>query len=186
MVLTDAIAFAAKCHEKQLRKGTDIPYIVHPMEACAIVATINNDQDLLIAAVLHDVIEDCGITEKELKARFGEKVAVLVACESATKEANAEASWRRRREETILRLKKGASDELQALVLADKLSNMRAIARDYKDLGDGLWTRFNQTDKKEHAWYYRSIRDNLTSLCDTNAFVEFSDLVDQVFPKEQA
>ena len=82
MLLTDAIAFAAKCHEGQLRKGTEVPYIVHPMEACAIAATLTSDPEVLSAAVLHDVLEDAGIGERELRERFGARVAALVQAES--------------------------------------------------------------------------------------------------------
>ncbi|NLA52783.1 MAG: bifunctional (p)ppGpp synthetase/guanosine-3',5'-bis(diphosphate) 3'-pyrophosphohydrolase, partial [Clostridiales bacterium] len=74
MLLTDAIAFAAKCHENQKRKSTNTPYIVHPMEACAIAATLTSDPEVLAAAVLHDVCEDCGISIQALKDRFGHRV----------------------------------------------------------------------------------------------------------------
>jgi myo-inositol-1(or 4)-monophosphatase len=180
MLLTDAIAFAAKCHEGQLRKGTDIPYIVHPMEACAIAATLTTDPEVLAAAVLHDVVEDAGVSESELRERFGDRVASLVAAESEQKEADAAGSWQRRKRHAVDRLR-GASRDERILTLADKLSNLRAIDRDFGVLGDALWRRFNQPDKGMHAWYYRSIRDALAPLRDTAAFQEYSKLVDGVF-----
>ena len=99
MILTDAIQFPAKCHEGQLRKGTDIPYMVHPMETCAIAATMTSDQEILAAAVLHDVAEDCGVTIKELQDRFGYRVANLIAAESEQKEDDEEGSWKRRKQQ---------------------------------------------------------------------------------------
>lgn len=180
MILTHAIEFAAKCHEGQLRKGTDIPYMVHPMEACAIAATMTSDQEVLAAAVLHDVAEDCGVTIQELRARFGNRVAVLVASESELKEEDAEGSWMRRKQHTIDKLQDACRDEL-ILTMADKLSNIRAISRDYKKLGDGLWKRFNQQDMNMQAWYYKAIRDKLEKLGESAAFSEYSDLVDRVF-----
>jgi myo-inositol-1(or 4)-monophosphatase len=180
MKLTEAIEFAAKCHEGQLRKGTNIPYMVHPMEACAIAATITSDPEVLAAAVLHDVAEDCGVTIKELQDRFGYRVAALVAAESELKEDDAEGSWQRRKQHTIDKLQDACGDEL-ILTMADKLSNIRAICRDYEKLGDGLWKRFNQQDMKMQAWYYKSIRDKLVKLSDSAAFTEYSELVDRVF-----
>ena len=180
MILTDAIAFAAKCHEGQLRKGTSIPYMVHPMEACAIAATITSDPEVLAAAVLHDVAEDCGVTIQELKDRFGNRVAALVAAESELKEDDAEGSWVRRKQHIIDKLQDACGDEL-ILTMADKLSNIRAICRDYEKLGDVLWERFNQQDMKMQAWYYQSIREKLVRLGDSVAFNEYSALVDHVF-----
>lgn len=180
MILTDAIEFAAKCHEGQLRKGTDIPYMVHPMEACAIAATMTSDQEVLAAAVLHDVAEDCGVTIKELQDRFGYRVANLVAAESELKEDDEEGSWKRRKQHTIDKLQDANQDEL-ILTMADKLSNIRAICRDYEQLGEGLWERFNQRDMNMHAWYYKSIRDKLVRIGESAALTEYSDLVERVF-----
>ena len=180
MLLTDAIAFAAKCHEGQFRKRTAIPYIVHPIEACAIAATLTGDPEVLSSAVLHDVVEDAGVGEEELRERFGERVAALVGAESEQKEADAAGSWRRRKQHAVDRLA-GASPDEMILTLADKLSNLRAIDRDFGALGDALWRRFNQPDREMHAWYYRSIREALAPLADTAAFREYSALVGKVF-----
>ena len=76
--LARAVAFAAYAHDGQFRKGGALPYIVHPMETAAIAATMTNDPEVLAAAVLHDVVEDCGITESELRVKFGRRVAMLV------------------------------------------------------------------------------------------------------------
>ena len=77
-LLTKAIAFASRKHEGQKRKGTDIPYIVHPLEALSIASTLTNDENVLAAAVLHDVVEDTDMTLEALKEKFGSDVATLV------------------------------------------------------------------------------------------------------------
>ena len=156
-MIDDAIEFATKAHEGQLRKGTRRPYIVHPIEVADIVATMTKDEEGICAAVLHDTIEDCrGITKDILKLRFGSRVADIVMQESEDKSC----TWEERKGATISRLK-NAPVEVQMIGLADKLSNMRDIDRDYPVAGDALWTRFRMQSKEALAWYYKSIRDVL-------------------------
>ena len=135
-MIDDAMEFATKAHEGQFRKGTRRPYIVHPIEVADIVSTMTKDEEVICAAVLHDTIEDCsGITWDVLKLRFGGRVADMVAQESEDKSL----SWEERKGATIRRLK-DAPIEVQMIGLADKLSNMRDIDRDYPVLGDELWS----------------------------------------------
>ena len=91
-------------------------------------------------------------------------------------------TWKIRKEETLAHLR-NASNEIKMVTLGDKLSNIRAIYRDYLKLGDKLWERFNQKDKNEHAWYYSSIADLLSDLKECPAWVEYKELVDKVFSK---
>ena len=157
VMIDDAIEFATKAHEGQFRKGTRRPYIVHPIEVADIVATMTKDEEVICAAVLHDTIEDCrGITKDILKLRFGSRVADIVMQESEDKSC----TWEERKGATISRLK-NAPVEVQMIGLADKLSNMRDIDRDYPVAGDALWTRFRMQSKEALAWYYKSIRDVL-------------------------
>ena len=136
-MIDDAMEFATKAHEGQFRKGTRRPYIVHPIEVADIVSTMTKDEEVICAAVLHDTIEDCsGITWDVLKLRFGGRVADMVAQESEDKSL----SWEERKGATIRRLK-DAPIEVQMIGLADKLSNMRDIDRDYPVVGDALWSR---------------------------------------------
>ena len=181
--LTKAICFAAEKHEGQTRKGTDIPYIVHPMEAGAIAATLTDDEEIIAAAVLHDVVEDCGVTGGELTALFGERVASLVAADSEDKRESLPAAdtWKIRKEETIAEIGKMNRDE-KIIVLADKLSNVRAIYRDYAVLGDRLWEKFNCHDKNEQGWYYKSICDALREDFEKDfAWLELFELTARVF-----
>ncbi len=183
-LLNLAIAFATEAHEGQFRKGTQIPYILHPLEAAAIVATMTDNDYVLAAAVLHDVLEDTETTIEKVKELFGEKIAEYVGAESENKRENlsAESTWKIRKKETLIHLK-SASKEIKMITLGDKLSNIRAINRDYKILGDELWDRFNQKDKKEHYWYYQSIADCLLELEEYAAYQEYCDLVKNTFGK---
>lgn len=180
-LFSDAIAFAVSMHDGAVRKGTSIPYIVHPMEAAAIAATLTDDQEVLAAAVLHDVIEDCGVSAEALAARFGQRVAAIVLAESQSKYGDPHESWNRRKQEAVSRLAR--ADRAQKIVaLSDKLSNMRAICRDYARDGEALFFRFHQHDKRRHAWYYRSCAALLEGeLGDTDAWRELAALIDRVF-----
>lgn len=183
-MLSKSICFAADKHKGQVRKGTNIPYIVHPMEAAAIVATMTSDRELIAAAVLHDTIEDCtGVDFDVLKTLFGEKVAFWVKEESENKQKDAVKSWKERKQTTIDYLKKPeCSREHKILTLGDKLSNLRAIVRDEATYGDDFWERFNQKDKREHKWYYDSIRKELSILEEYPAMQEYRDLLHKIFP----
>lgn len=181
-LLDKAIVFAINAHKNVERRGKGFPYVVHPLEAMSIVASMTSDQSLLAAACLHDVIEDTDITYEDIKNEFGERIADLVLSESdvIVPNKNASDSWVERKQAAIDRLAK-ASREVQMVALGDKLSNMRALYRDYKMIGDELWNRFHVTDPKLHAWHYQGLKDALKNLEDTDAYKEFSQLVDVTF-----
>ena len=181
-IFDEAIIFATKAHSGAFRKGTSIPYITHPIEAAAIVATMTNNKNVLAAAVLHDTIEDTDATIDDIKEIFGEEVARLVATESENKRDNlpSDSTWKIRKQETLDHLK-GATEEEKMITLGDKLSNIRAIYRDYSTIGDKLWERFNQKDKNQHAWYYKTIAERLSDLSDSFAYQEYVELVNKVF-----
>ncbi|MCQ2087266.1 MAG: HD domain-containing protein [Bacilli bacterium] len=179
-----AIVFATNAHKDVERKGKGFPYIVHPLEAMAIVATMTNDQDLLAAAVLHDVVEDTEYTLEDIRKEFGDKVAEIVDSESDEKIPGLSSgeSWKQRKIIAIERLK-NASIESKMVAMGDKLSNMRAIYRDYLSLGEGVWDKFHVKDVKEHEWHYRGLADSLSDLKYTEAYKEFADLIEKVFNK---
>ena len=181
-LLDRAIIFAVRAHAGTERRGKGYPYIVHPLEAVEIVSTMTADQELLAAAALHDTVEDTGVTVEQLRAEFGDRVAALVEEESDKfEEGVSEAdSWHTRKRAAIERLSK-ASREAKMVALGDKLSNMRAIARDYAVQGDALWDIFHAKDPKDHEWHYRGLADALRELEGTFAFQEFEKLINQVF-----
>ena len=184
-LVSEAIAFAVKAHDGMRRKKSELPYILHPMEAAVIVGTMTEDQNLIAAAALHDVVEDAGITIREVEEKFGKRVRELVESETEDKRAELppEATWRIRKEESLSVLKN--TDDIAVLMvwLGDKLANMRSIYRDYKIEGDAMWQRFNQKDVNEQAWYYRSIATLTKALSDTSAWIEYKTLTDLVFGK---
>lgn len=173
-----AIEFAARAHDGQLRKGTKRPYIVHPVEVGHIVSTMTSDEEVISAAVLHDTLEDCEEVTKELLAQeFSERVAFLVEQESEDKTR----PWMERKSATIEHLRT-APREVQILGLADKLSNMRDIDRDYPVYGEELWARFRMKDKEIIGWYYKGIRDALKdSFQGMDVYEEYCRLVEKNF-----
>ena len=180
-LLDRAIVFAVRAHRNVERKGKGFPYIVHPMEAMSIVATMTNDQELLAAAALHDVLEDTDTTVDDLRREFGERVAQLVEAESDIRIEGAKTdSWHQRKQDAIDRLAR-ASHDAKIVALGDKLSNMRAIARDYTQQGDALWNLFNVKNRKEHEWHYRGLAASLRELHGTFAYQEFERLINEVF-----
>ncbi len=148
------------------------------------MATITSDQELLAAAALHDTIEDTNVTVDELRREFGDRIADLVFAESDqfAEGVSEEDSWHDRKQAAITRLK-NAPHDAKIVAMGDKLSNMRAIARDYTTKGDELWNIFHVKNKADHEWHYRGLADSLSELSDTFAYQEFVALINQVFPK---
>ena len=195
-ILDKAISFACCAHVGGTRKGTTVPYIVHPIEVMKIVAGITEDKEVRAAAVLHDTVEDTDTCLEDLRVIFGERVAALVDAESEKKQRDRpeKETWRARKEETLNHLET-ASKDAKIICLGDKLANMRDIARDCAAEGDGLWERFNapETDRegKEKGlsqkvtnigWYYRGVAERLKDeLGGTAAWKELDSLIMQVF-----
>lgn len=178
-----AIIFATRAHSGTYRKGTNIPYIVHPIEAAAIVSTMTYDPDMIAAAVLHDVVEDTDATVEEIRIFFNDRIAKLVEAESENKRKDLppQETWMTRKMETLDFLRNRADRDAKILALADKLSNIRAIHRDQDIVGDKLWERFNEKRKEKHGWMYRQVADALSELSDTFAWQEYDDLVRKTF-----
>lgn len=176
-----AAAFALDAHKNTERRGKGFPYIIHVMEAAEIVASITNDPELLAAAMLHDVVEDTDITEDDIRKEFGDRVASLVAGESdPVFEGSDSETWKARKEFAVKRLAEEPRDA-KIVALGDKLSNMRAIARDFEEKGDKLWEIFHAPDPHLHEWHYRALADSLKELEDTAAYKEFCYLIDKTF-----
>ena len=177
-----AIIFATKAHEGMERRGKGFPYIIHPLEAMAIVASITTDQELLAAAALHDVVEDTEYTVEDIRKEFGDRIAGLVYAESDEKfdSMSAEESWRLRKEIAIDKLKK-ASLDVKTVAIGDKLSNLRAIARDYYTDGDKVWNKFHCKDKTAHEWRYRKLAEALSELEGTEPHKEMLYLIECIW-----
>ncbi len=184
-LVSEAVAFAVKAHDGMRRKKSEAPYILHPMEAAVIVGTMTDDQHVIAAAALHDVVEDAGVSIEEIEEKFGSRVRELVESETEDKRENLppQATWRIRKEESLEVLKNTTDLGVLMVWLGDKLANMRAIYRDFKVEGQAMWQRFNQKDVAQQAWYYRSIVELTARLSDTSAWLEYKTLTELVFGK---
>lgn len=146
-----AIRFAIKTHEvyqKQKRKGKDVPYIVHPLTVGLILASAGANEDLIIAGILHDTIEDSidekKVTKEMIVDRFGENVYKLVL---SVTEQNKKLSWEERKAEALEHIKTFSNDSL-LLKSADIVANVSEIIDDYKKVGDEMFKRFNAPKEK--------------------------------------
>jgi GTP pyrophosphokinase len=151
-----AFLFAAAKHAGQTRKASSVPYIAHLMGVTSLVLEYGGDEDQAIAALLHDVVEDCGGVPmlNEVRRRFGARVAKLVeGCTDSFTEPKA--PWRERKENYIGHLKE-ADSETRLVSAADKLNNVRSIISDYREVGESIWSRFNG-GREGTLWYYRSL-----------------------------
>lgn len=181
--LERAILYATEKHSGQKRKLTKTPYILHPIEVAAIIASITDDIEIMAAGVLHDTIEDCNADPKEIKALFGPRVSALVQSETEDKlsERPPEETWMERKRDSLLMLENTKDMAVKILWLGDKLSNIRSFCNAYSKEGDALWQHFHQKDPKMHEWYYRTIAKSLSCLSDTAAYKEYVSLVDSLF-----
>lgn len=181
-----AIIFAAKKHEKQNRKGTDIPYIIHPMEVMQILTDLDCKENVIIAGILHDTLEDTDTQPKEIEEIFGNEVLTIVQSESEDKTK----TWKERKQATIDNLKSSNIDT-KLVCFADKFSNIRSIYSDKSVIGNKVWDRFHAA-KDDIEWYYRSIAEALENISSEycfnekrikELFKEFKDTIDAVFSK---
>ena len=148
----EAIEFATKAHFGQFRKGTNIPYIVHPLGVGKILINHGVSEDVVVAGILHDTIEDTSVTLGDIGTRFGSNVKKIVRGAS---EPNRADTWKDRKKHTIEYLKTAPIDVL-LVSCADKLDNIRAIKEDYAQIGNKLWARFNRPEI-DQKWYYQSL-----------------------------
>lgn len=147
-----AIDFAVRAHRGQYRKGTSIPYVIHPLNVSRILIEANCDASIVVAGILHDTLEDTQVTIQELRAAFGDAVADHVA---AVSEVDKSAPWEARKQHTLERLA-SASQDILLLALADKLDNIRSIWRHLQHDGEAVWIRFNRP-RHDQAWYYENL-----------------------------
>lgn len=170
-----AAKFAIDAHRGAGRKGKGYPYILHPMEAAGIVASLTTDPEMLAAAILHDTIEDTGVTIEQIRQEFGDRVATLVQHE--TSPLPHEAPWRDRKQAQADLIASSPRDS-KVVALGDKLSNLRIIVADYREIGDALWSRFKAPNGKEDiVWYYSKLADAMAELSDTAPYKEFCQLL---------
>ena len=181
--LDEALRFAISAHEGMRRKAEGGAYVLHPLEAATIAATMTSNEDVICAAALHDVVEDTPISPEVIPERFGERVEELVASESEDKRRDlpSEQTWLVRKQESLEGLAASKDEGVAIIWLSDKLSNMRSLNRLFESEGDAMWEHFNQKDPSMHEWYYRQVAELTKSLEQHAAWKEYTWLVDHVF-----
>lgn len=176
--LIRAITYATKKHEGQVRKVDGAPYIVHPYRVAMLLKEEGYEDDIVIAGLLHDVVEDTDGTIGEISNLFGHHIAQLV---SFATEPDKTKPWEDRKKHTIHQLKE-APLEARLVVCADKIDNLRAIIENEQALGDGIWEHFNSS-KQAQQWYYqevyKSLKTNLSSTSTPALFTQLEQLIDQ-------
>ena len=184
-ILEEAIIYATVMHQGKTRKFRGNPFILHPIEVAQILSTMTEDEEVLAAGILHDIVEDTDGTLAEIEKRFGKRVADLVDSESEKEYPDEEKSitWKRRKEEALLVLENSQDIGVQMLWLADKLANMRSIAGMYSERGDAVWQMLHQSDPDLQRWYYQSVAENVElQLNKTAAFKELIKHINFVWP----
>jgi (p)ppGpp synthase/HD superfamily hydrolase len=144
------------------RKGTGIPYVIHPVGVMMIASNVTDDEDILIACLFHDEIEDVSeniYDEDKMREEFGNRVVEIV--KNVTKNEN-EPDWRARSNEYLENLEKNASDEAVIVSAADKIHNLMSILMDYFTYGEELWNRFTTKSSADQLWWYESILGVIT------------------------
>lgn len=187
-MVSHAFDFAYRVHGQTTRKGSSVPYITHPLNVMIILLKSKCSEELLAAALLHDVVEDEGIKFQELTEKFGKEVCYLVEQVSEPLSliqggSDRRKSWRARKEHTITSLQKATYD-VKMLSCADKLANITDMLHDYTNNGEKLWLKFNAS-KKDQQWYYDSLTEVFAqephSLTNLPYYQEFKKKVKSLF-----
>lgn len=176
-LIEKAIEIATKAHDGQYRKTTDIPYITHPFSVGMMLSMYGYSEEVIVAGLLHDTLEDTDLTIQEIQGQFGKYIAELV---QGASEKNKSLSWEERKQATINYLK-NATRDLCLIICADKLHNIRSIRKSIELNGEKTWDRFNR-GKDKQAWYYRSIVEQLEkNISDEVIFIELKKEVNRIF-----
>lgn len=154
-----ALGFVAAAFRHRARKGSNVPYLSHLLAVAALVAEHGGDEDQIVAALLHDYLEDIpGSSEGEVEQLFGARVARLVVALSDALE-HPKPPWQERKQRYLDKLAHEPA-ELKLISAADKLHNARSLIRDHAQVGDALWQRFSAS-REQTLWYYRSVAQAL-------------------------
>ena len=184
-LLEEAIIYSTIMYQGKVRKINNSPYILHPLEVAQILSAMTNDIEIIAAGVLHDVVEDTDGTLKEIKKRFGDRVAMLVDSETENDYPGEDkaATWRKRKEMSLEKLKSSTDTGVKMLWLADKLSNMRSLAASYGEYGEKVWDFLHQKDPSNHLWYYKTIAEYVEmELNKTGSYKEYIDRINYIWP----
>lgn len=151
-----AIIFAMNAHQGQKRKGSSQPYIVHPLTVGMILLDEGCDEEIVIAGILHDTVEDTDTSLQDIENNFNKRISSIVM---GVSEPDKSLPWRKRKEHTINYIKKASLDE-RLVICADKLHNLSSMISEYRNCGEELWKKFNG-GREEQKWYYQEIIKSL-------------------------
>ena len=153
--LDDALLFTAQAFRGKIRKGTEVPYLTHLLAVAALVGEAKGDEDQIIAALLHDWLEDIpGAELSELEVRFGARVARMVD-ECSDCKGHPKPPWQERKDKYLAHLRT-ASPDIKLISAADKLHNCRSIVTDIQTIGPAIFDHFN-AGKAGTLWYYQQV-----------------------------
>jgi (p)ppGpp synthase/HD superfamily hydrolase len=176
-IIEKAIIFAAKAHNGQMRKSSEIPYITHPFAVGMLLQKANCSENVIAAGLLHDTLEDTSTTVEDLREHFGDHVTALV---QAASEPDKTLSWEERKQHTIQSLKEASVEEIQ-VITADKLHNLQSIRDQLQLTGEDTWNRFKRGGEHQH-WYYSGIvRELLPRKKQFILIAELERVVEEVF-----
>ena len=183
--IEEAIILATVMHQGKLYKLGKRPTVLHPLEVAQILSTMTDDEDVIAAGILHEIVTDTDGTLKEIEHRFGSRVAFLVSSISENSDPDELNNVSRdlSKEELLTTLKNSQDQGVRMLWLADKLANIRILANRYSEYGEELWGFFRQKDPEIFHWYYRTIAELLElSLNKTGAFKEMIKHINSIWP----
>jgi len=168
-----AIRISARAHQKQNRKGSNTPYIVHPFAVMCIASQYTNDENVLIACLLHDVIEDVPeeYTQQAMVNDFGQHVVNIVI--GVTKQPNM-GDWKATCEAYLVNLESNAPVESAIVSVADKIHNIMSILEDYQTQGETIWDIFS-ADKYSQLWWFKSTREVAGKMIPENKILDLFD-----------
>lgn len=175
-MIHQAIHFATKAHEGQVRKVTGTPFIFHPLAVGCLLNDAGEDADTIIAGILHDTVEDTDVTLDDIRERFGEHIANLVAGVTENKTL----SWERRKEATIDELQT-AAEKVCIVTCADKIHNLQVSMDGIKEEGEDFFVHFKR-GYHDQKWYYGKVKDVLERRIPNHPlFKMYKDVYDKVF-----
>lgn len=174
--LHEAIVFSTRAHHGQVRKGSDVPFMIHPFETAQILTEAGCSDEVVIAGLLHDTLEDTETSSTDISSAFGYKVLGLVFAASEDKRQE----WEVRKQHTIDYLKHEATQDEMLLICADKLSNLRAIRYEKDLMGEVAWARFKR-GKDMQKWYYEGILNTLDPIKHYAMYAEYKWLMEELF-----
>jgi len=180
-LIIKALEYSAVNHKKEVRKGSNVPYIVHPVEAAMILKDNYFTKEVIAAGLLHDLLENTDVSKEEIQKEFGREVLRLVVGASERLDNREERSWKKRKKHTIKFLKNDADLKIKAVACADKLSNISSMIRDLdNEDAEKFWGKFN-AEVEDQKWYYESLVDSLQELEGLKMYEKFKKAVNQLF-----